>query len=150
MFKKILIAHDGTELADKAFDYGVNLAETYQAELTVMSVVEESIVPYFSFTPFGGGVPVYPTNLKETLFKRRKMMLLEDIEEVKKECPNLIVSAKIVEGHPAEKIIEVAETEKFDLIVMGSTGVHGLKRLIFGSVSDTVQIESTIPVLIIK
>jgi nucleotide-binding universal stress UspA family protein len=115
-----------------------------------MSVLQGSIIPYMSFTPFGGGVPVYPTNMKEILFKKRKKMLIEEIEEIKKEMPSLKISGKLIEGDPADRIIEVAETENFDLIVMGSSGVHGLKRLIFGSVSDTVRIESEVPILIVK
>lgn len=150
MFKRILIAHDGTELADKAFDYGIDLAEKYKASITVMSVIKEKPLSLIFLLPLGATVPIYPTNLKETIFNNRKEIILENIEEIKQKNSNLQIRGKFVEGDPAEKILEVADEEKNDLIVMGSSGIHGLKRLIFGSVSDSVRINSEIPILIIK
>lgn len=150
MFSKILVAHDGTDLGERALDYGVELAEKYQAQLTVISVIELQTLPVISFSPLGGGIPAYTPNIRESLRKRRKNLLLEDLQEIKKENPSLEVTMKLLEGDPADRIVEMAEEDQFDLIVMGSSGISGLKRVFFGSVSDKVKTESKIPILIVK
>ncbi|MFQ6064459.1 MAG: universal stress protein [Candidatus Bathyarchaeia archaeon] len=60
------------------------------------------------------------------------------------------VSTKLVEGRPSERIVEVAKEGKFDVIVMGSRGLGGIKGFFLGSVSDRVADEAACPVLIVK
>jgi nucleotide-binding universal stress UspA family protein len=57
---------------------------------------------------------------------------------------------KLVEGRPSDRIIETAKTEDFDLVVMGSRGLGGIKEFLLGSVSDRVADEVPCPVLIVK
>ena len=59
-------------------------------------------------------------------------------------------STKLLEGRPADKIVEIAKQESFDLIVIGSRGLGGIKEIFLGSVSDRVADESHCPVLIVK
>jgi nucleotide-binding universal stress UspA family protein len=60
------------------------------------------------------------------------------------------VSSTILEGRPADKIVEAAKEGGFDLIVMGSRGLGGVKEFFLGSVSDRVADEATCPVAIVK
>ena len=69
---------------------------------------------------------------------------------MKETKPNLKVSTKILEGRPADKIVETAKDDKTDLIVMGSRGIGGIREFFLGSVSDRVADEATCPVLIVK
>jgi len=62
----------------------------------------------------------------------------------------LKVSTKLVEGRPSDKIIETAEKGNFDIIIMGSRGLGGIKEFFLGSVSDRVADEAACPVLIVK
>lgn len=55
-----------------------------------------------------------------------------------------------MEGRPSERIVEVAKEGKFDVIVMGSRGLGGIKGFFLGSVSDRVADEAACPVLIVK
>jgi nucleotide-binding universal stress UspA family protein len=64
--------------------------------------------------------------------------------------PDLKVTTRLSEGHPADKIIELAEAEHCDLIVMGSRGLGGLKEMFLGSVSDKVADHASCPVLIVR
>jgi len=55
----------------------------------------------------------------------------------------------MLKGNPAEKILEFAETQKVDMIVVGSTGKSGIKRFMLGTVSEKVVRNSKIPVLVV-
>jgi nucleotide-binding universal stress UspA family protein len=59
-------------------------------------------------------------------------------------------TTKLVEGRPADKIVETAKLESCDLIVIGSRGLGGIKEFFLGSVSDRVADEAPCPVLIVK
>jgi len=60
------------------------------------------------------------------------------------------IETKVLEGYPSSALLEVAKNEKADLIVMGSHGRTGLKRIWLGSVAESVVHEATIPVLIVR
>ncbi len=71
-------------------------------------------------------------------------------EVVRTNFPGLKVSGRVVMGYPPETIIEVAEAEDVDLIIMGTHGRKGVDRIIFGSVAEKVVKSSKIPVLTIR
>ena len=77
-------------------------------------------------------------------------VLSEALKKAEKVRSRLDVSTKLDMGHPAEKIIQTAENGNFDLIVMGSRGLSGVKKLMFGSVSARVADKATCPVVIVK
>jgi nucleotide-binding universal stress UspA family protein len=89
----------------------------------------------------------------ETYYKGMKdhydLMLSKALENAKK-IENLDIPAKLVEGRPADEIVETAKEGNFDLIVMGSRGLGGIKEFFLGSVSDRVADEAECPVLIVK
>jgi nucleotide-binding universal stress UspA family protein len=60
------------------------------------------------------------------------------------------IESMVVEGYPSAAIIDVAEKKSADLIVMGSHGRSGLKRLWIGSVAESVVREAPVPVLIVR
>ena len=60
------------------------------------------------------------------------------------------VSTIFKEGHPADTIAQVAADEKFDMVVIGSRGLGGLKKLFLGSVSNAVTQEVKTSVLVVK
>ena len=72
--------------------------------------------------------------------------------EAKKFFTEQIIEVKTIfkEGHPAQTIAEVANEEGYDMIVIGSRGLGGLKKLFLGSVSNAVLQEATTSVLIVK
>ncbi len=77
-------------------------------------------------------------------------MLEEALQRAKKNRHNLKISKKILEGRPSDKIVETAKEGGFDLIVIGSRGLGGVKEFFLGSVSDRVADEATCPVVIVK
>ncbi len=147
MIKKILVAIDGSNLADEALDHALELAENDSAELTLLSVIPYSYIPIMGCPPCTYPIMIPFTGLTERYYYR---ILSKALTEAKKQKPDLIISGKLVAGDPANKIVEVAKKEEFDLIVIGSHSTSGLKRFFFGSTSDSVSIKSEVPVLLIK
>lgn len=152
MIKKILVALDGSKPADKALDFALDLGEKYSANIVLLSVVPLVIVPLGTY-PTAGVSPIPPvamdTYSKELRVSHEKV-LSEALKKAKKIKPNLKVSTKLVEGRPSDKIIETAKEENFDIIVVGSRGLGGIKKLFLGSISDRVANEAACPVLIVE
>jgi nucleotide-binding universal stress UspA family protein len=153
MMKKILVALDGSEPAEKAFEYALDLADKYAADLEVVTILHVDPRVYTFLPSIQGEIPVsiagmdqYVTRLKAS----HKQVLVKALNRAKRRVPDVKVSARLVEGRPADKIVEAAEDGHFDVIVMGSRGVGGVKGFVLGSVSDRVADHAPCPVLIVK
>ena len=148
MIKKILVAIDGSQSADHALDFGLDLAEKYSAEV-LMATVFDSPQPSLVVK----GMLYTPTSTENHLKKLKdfhEKILLDALNKAKKNSPKLKVSTKLFEGRPADKIVETAKEEDFDLIVIGSRGLGGIKEFFLGSVSDRIADHAPCPVLIVK
>jgi nucleotide-binding universal stress UspA family protein len=77
-------------------------------------------------------------------------MLSEALLKANTKAPELNITKKMLEGRPANRIVDEAKEGDFDLIVMGSHGLGGLDRIILGSVSSEVSYSSEVPVMLIK
>ena len=157
MIAKILVPFDGSEPANRAIDLSLYLADKCSAEILVLSVVKPIIIPPYTRTyPQQIGItPIPPTPPLETdSLERRKSnyqnLLSNALDKAKKTNPNLKISTKLEEGQPSDKILEIAKDGNFDMVVMGSTGIGGIKELFLGSVSNKVVNEAKCPVLIVK
>ncbi len=146
-----MVALDGSESADKALDFAFDLAAKYSAEIVLLSVVPPVTTP---MSPDSLEVPVSLEVLNqhlEELIASHKKVLSEALRKSEKIKPDLSVSTKLVKGRrPSESIVETAKEGKFDIIVMGSRGLGGIKEFFLGSVSDRVADEAVCPVLIVK
>ena len=148
MIKKILFAIDGSQSADNALDFGLDLAMKYSAEVMIVSVIDS---PQSSLVVKGMiYAPASTENYLKKLRDFHKQILLEAQNKTKKIDPKLKVSIKLLEGRPDDKIVETAKKEAIDLIVVGSRGLGGIKEFVLGSVSDRVADEASCPVLIVK
>ncbi|MGB9741460.1 MAG: universal stress protein [Candidatus Bathyarchaeia archaeon] len=147
MITKILVAIDGSEHADKALDFALDMAEKYSATITLVNVFQVPTVGYLG-EPFA-----YPallaefTNELKGIHEQILSKALKKSEELK---PNLKISTVLKEGRPSDKIVETAKEGNFDLIVMGHRGLGKVKEFFLGSVSDRVADEAHCPVLIVK
>lgn len=140
MIEKILVPIDGSEHANRALEFALDLAQKYSAEILMLTVVQ-----YGPFLP-----EVATTSYYEQIDAYHKKILSDALEKAKKAIPNLNVSTKLEEGYPADKIIEAAKEGKFDIIVMGRRGQGHLRHTLLGSVSDRVADNSPCALLIIK
>jgi nucleotide-binding universal stress UspA family protein len=152
LIEKLLVALDGSKSANNALDFALDLAEKYSANVILLTVVDAAPVPLTVYAPPGTQpvAPVFVDSYLEELKKRHEKMLAEALKRSKKSKPSLKISKKLVEGRPPDKIVETAKEGEFDLVVMGSRGLGGIKEFFLGSVSDRVADEAPCPVLIVK
>lgn len=142
-YSRILVAHDGSELSNKALDMAITLAK--QDERIELFVVAVSTSPTAAMV---GSYGIYSQELMNEL-KGNTEKLLKDAAEKIKDLPNK-KSTVILEGNPGSMIIEYAKNSNCDLIVMGSRGLNGFAELFLGSTSHYVVQRAHCPVFIVK
>jgi nucleotide-binding universal stress UspA family protein len=99
--------------------------------------------------PFSAEYGLWARESHDNLIRKVLESLNSAILKIGENHPDVKVEARIEEGRPAKKIIEIADTEGFDLIVIGRQGNGLVDRLIMGSVSSEVVRTSHSPVLIV-
>jgi len=140
---KILIAIDFSDNSTYAFDYALTLAKQFNAELTLLHVINEPVdlrgfyVPHISFE-----------QLEKEIETGAASMLEKFCQEKLKDFTRYETS--IVSGIPYEEIIRNAQETDASLIVLGTHGRTGLDHLIFGSTAERVVRGSACPVLTIR
>ena len=148
MFKKILVTLDGSKSADRALDFALDLATKYSAEVVLISVFDAPSVSLLA-----PGIVFAPTSTAKYLEELRSFhekVLSEALKKAKSLNVGLKVSKKLLQGRAVDKIVETAKEGGFDLIVIGSRGLGGIKGFVLGSISDRVADEAPCPVLIVK
>jgi nucleotide-binding universal stress UspA family protein len=146
MFKHILIATDGSELARKASDAGLELARSLGARVTVVKVTEP-LDPVVIAAAMERGVSNMEAVYAEQAAAKAEQMLraMSAAAQAKGvDCDTVHVTDKT----PAEGIVDTAKQRGCDLIVMASHGRRGLSRLLLGSQASKVVTLSPVPVLI--
>jgi nucleotide-binding universal stress UspA family protein len=134
MYEKILVATDGSEHAKHALDSAVKTASKWGAELIILTVIPP------------GSPALY---MSET--RTHHQQVLKDASDVVVNIdPDLKFFTLIEEGPPSTTIVEIAEDEDIDLIVIGSRGLGGITGLLLGSTSRNVVETCTKPILIVK
>lgn len=150
LITKILVPIDGSEHSNKVLNYALDLAEKYSAEIMLFSVAQT----YVTTGPMFVSHPMSPLETPGVYISEietaHKKVLEEAFKEAKKIKPDLKVSKKLVNGRASDEIVKIAKEENFDLIVMGSRGLGGIKEFFLGSVSDRVADNAQCPVLIVK
>jgi len=142
-FDKILTAIDFSENSDYAFDYALTLAKQFNAELTVMHVINEPVdlrgfyVPHISFEQL------------EKEIEEGAVKMMENFCQTRLGAFTTYKTA-IVTGIPYEEVIKKAEEVGASLIVLGTHGRTGLDHLIFGSTAERIVRSASCPVLTIR
>ncbi len=153
MFRKILVSVDGSEPSNRALRYAVELASMWGAELRILVVVPRVMLPVFP----NEGIGTVPIALYSEMDRYREraraayQRVLEDSVRAAREMhPELKVEGLLREGRPSSTIVEEADKEGVDLIVMGSRGLGGIMGWVLGSTSRRVVDSCTKPILIVK
>ncbi|MEZ5817184.1 MAG: universal stress protein [Hyphomicrobiaceae bacterium] len=145
MYKHILIATDGSELAHKAVVQGFALAKALGSTVTVVTVTE----PWTAVVPGEMGM-AFPVDEYEKGASENAGNILAT---VKREADTTGVACETVhmaDQYPADGIIATAKEKSCDLIVMASHGRRGLSRLLIGSQANQVVVHSEVPVLVVR
>jgi nucleotide-binding universal stress UspA family protein len=143
MFRNLLVAFDGSEHAERALAEAADFAKAAGASLTVASVVPE-MSSWTLAGPFAA--PLDYASMDKELHNAYSQMLDEALAKVPAE---LHAQSVLLEGRPAQAIIEQVRSGGHDLVVVGSRGRSGLTSALLGSVSREVLHGSPVPVLVV-
>ncbi|GIP31473.1 universal stress protein [Paenibacillus sp. J2TS4] len=142
MFTKLLVAYDGSETSKKALDKAISyVKENPAAQMEVVYVLNmQSLV-------IGEAMINIPVYLENEMYEQAEGI----VKEVNERLAGLSDAKAIIKrGSPAPTILQYVEEEGFDVIVIGSRGLGGIREFVLGSVSHNVAQHSKVPVLIVK
>ncbi|MGG2085477.1 universal stress protein [Priestia aryabhattai] len=135
MYRKILLAVDGSEHSKRAAKHAINVASLMPgAKVEIISVIDLSKVK---------------TEVLHGELKQKRQQALEEIKNTF-EKENVSYELKIERGDPGPTIVSYANRNGFDLVVIGSRGLNSLQEMVLGSVSHKVAKRVHCPVMIIK
>jgi nucleotide-binding universal stress UspA family protein len=137
---KLLLPTDGSDYSEGAARFLAELAFSADDEITVLHII--------SWVPFQDDVESHYASLRQ-IKRDVAPKILDATVNILKPLPAKVATA-LTEGNPEQSIIEIAGSTDTDLIVMGARGLKGIKQLIIGSVTRSVAIGSSKPVLVIK
>lgn len=144
MFSRILVAVDGSSIAEKALRCAVDLAKKYGARLIITHVVLRKL---YAVTPSEAGALATTVFVKE--MEAEGQAIIGRAEKYAK-SEGADYECKLLQGIPAEELIKVSHSEMVDLIVMGSRGLSEVRAFLLGSVSDRVNHRAKCFTLIVK
>ena len=131
--KKILVPTDGSMHSLKAAEYAAEISKQFDAETHLLNVITKSTI-----------------RISRKREEKSSVQALEETKDVFEEWGVKVILRKTVRGNPAQIICKIAEEEGFDLIVIGSRGLSGIKSFFLGGVSDKVIRYAICPVLIVR
>jgi nucleotide-binding universal stress UspA family protein len=139
-FSHILVPVDGSEGSRRAVRSALAVAAPMGARLTLLEVIEEQ-----------GALPSYdekppPGKTREEWLSEERWSAVRGLLE----GTDVPWDRRVEQGYPAAIIVDVAESEAVDLIVIGSRGLRGVGRFLVGSVSDRVVHHAPCSVMVVK
>jgi len=142
MYKKVLIALDGSAPSFRAVDCAAKMADSIE-EISLINVITIQHV----FSADGQSVDFFPSEYYQELIKSAH----EILDKAQVLLGTHAHINKIVEsGPPADIILQVAERDHCDLLIVGSRGLNSLERLFLGSVSHKIVSLANCPVMLVK
>ena len=145
MYKRILVAIDGSETSEHAFDTALHLANDNDAQLQPLYVVDNPLMAYDA-----SGYD--PTILRNACIEEGQRLMADALARMKHEnvagIPRIVDVAPI--GEDISERIRISANEfNADLLVLGTHGRRGFKRLFLGSVAERVVRSASLPVLLV-
>jgi len=148
MYRRILIATDGSLLSRKAIDEGVAFARLIGASVVGFHARAPVMLPYYAEPAI-----VLPQKTEEMIEKQAiaaARKYLARIEAIAIKAGVEFKGVDVVDASPADAIIRAAKKEKCELIVMASHGRRGISRLLLGSETNHVLTHARMPVLVVR
>lgn len=141
-YRKILVGYDGSENSGRALAKAVQVAAATGAKLRVLVVINTTPPGYGPYSTY------YPQEFVDEMFDSANKSLDQAIKDASATIKD--VSGLVEEGHPAERLLDLAKKEGVDLVVVGRRGISGFERLLLGGVSSSVVSHSPCDVLVVK
>ncbi len=141
IYHRIMVAVDGSDASWKAAHHAIALAGLAGAELVAVAVIDAKTISRLS---------IYAD---ESLARQRAdvgKMIDHIIAEAERDAPDVNVTGRVEEGSPKERLIQIAEELKADLLVCGAHGWTAIESFLLGSVSDHLVRHAPCPVLVVR
>jgi len=142
MSKRVLVPLDGSPQSSDALEHA--LEEFADDEITVFHVIDPIDAGYNAPVGLPGGSEEWYEGAKD-----EAEALFEEAQKVADEYDITLKNATEM-GRPSRTIVEYADDEGFDHIVMGSHGRSGVSRILLGSVAETVVRRATVPITVVR
>jgi nucleotide-binding universal stress UspA family protein len=162
MYANILLSTDGSDVARKGVEHGMDLAKALKAKVTVITVTEPLPVdhtggqplgwtplPGFGSGPAGEWTPEIVARF-DVACKEHASKVLDEARALAGQAGISAELFHIPNAHAATAIIETAKSRGCDLIVMASHGRRGLGKLFLGSQTSEVLADGSVPVLVVR
>lgn len=161
-YNKILVPYDTSKPSEIALEHAITIAKmsaiyaNNTINVIVVYVVQEIPVPVtFGISLFKskqtGDMITLEQYLKDTTLEIKKdaeNMLEDNIEKYRK-IENVSLQTQVLIGNPSDEIIKFANDEKIEIIIMGTTGLGGLSKILFGSVAKNVSEKASCSVMLV-
>jgi nucleotide-binding universal stress UspA family protein len=145
MYRHILIATDGSELAEGAVRQGTALAKALGADVTLVTVTEP-----WRTTLAGEAAIVVPHEEYTNAVAASAATVLANAKALATAAGIDAATIHVAEQFPAEGIVETARKRNCDLIVMATHGRRGISRMLLGSQTNRTVVQSPVPVLVCR
>ncbi|MBI2866841.1 MAG: universal stress protein [Chloroflexi bacterium] len=154
MFKRVLVPLDGSELAETALPYAVELVKTFKGELFLLQATARDI-DIVKVSAGGMDAALGVAISAEEALRAADELRMEarrylDQAQKRLAAQGIAVHSEVVAGDPAQAIAEFSRANRIDLVIMCTHGRGGLKRLVLGSVADKVMRDPATPVLVVQ
>ncbi|RAK05466.1 nucleotide-binding universal stress UspA family protein [Halanaerobium saccharolyticum] len=152
--KKILVAVDGSQSAQKAAQKAAELAEEIKAEVTLIHVYTESAeIPVNQFNEVASYLSAETLenimDQQEDTIKEKRQRILDDDAEFFEE-KGINPDKVLLHGDPADTVCDYAEENDFELIVVADKGHGKVERFLLGSISDKIVRHAKTSVMVVK
>jgi nucleotide-binding universal stress UspA family protein len=144
MYQRIMVAVDGSETAGRGLTEAINLAKDQKARLAIVHVIDLVIIDWAG-------------DLSETYFEAMREAGLKTIEQARKIAQEAGIEAEVQTPeivttgfHVADTIAELAHTWNADLLVVGTHGRRGVRRVLLGSVAEGIVRVAPCPLLLVR
>ena len=156
IYSKILVPYDGSKHAEKALNKAVNLAKLIKgSKIIILNVIEEILTPPLVFPTrirhYKTGEDTTLSTYFRDLQTDMRYKMINTLEKIKQKYENSVkIRTVVLVGSAKDKIVEYANRQNVDLVVMGSKGLKGISRLLMGSVSRSVSEKAKCSVMIVR
>ena len=147
MYKRIMVATDGSTLSKKAVTHAIELAALSGAELVAVKVT-----PRYPQSYFEGSLPLTATEVNkiEKQWTDAAQKVVDAVAKVGKAKGVAVKPVVVKSDIVSDAVIAAAKKHKVDLVVMASHGRRGIKRLLLGSETQQVLTHASVPVLVLR
>jgi nucleotide-binding universal stress UspA family protein len=151
VYERIVVALDGSAVAEQILPHVEALAEKFDSTVTLVHAIMPIEKVAALIEPAIGGVPLDPSLIDDTL-ETEEHDATSYLEHIANELRRhgMIVNTEILRGHAVDAILDCARQTQADLIALTTHGRSGVERLVFGSVADGVIRRATCALLLAR